>query len=895
MDSTKNEIYHYIKKISLKFTKENISLFSTQSISDQLRLSRSLTSQYLNQLQREKKLIKINTRPVYFIDPLALNSFYNTTLAHTNYLSVDELMKELENAEMNNADFNKLIGKKESLSYCIEQTIVAVTYPDNGLPVFIIGESGVGKTFFAKLTAEYISQNRYPNQNTAYFECFKYKNNTDLFCKTLNKVLEQSINEKRILIFDDIHFLSDKAFEMVISLLEHFYDQKKKQNKFYLILTSATSLDLSYKQKLSSKLPITISLPSLHERQISEIESFIHQFYKLESNKVHKSIFISSKVFNTFLRYDFSDNINGLRNAIQLSVANALVKQKNKEDPNLNIYMYDLNKFAIYEQIQDIYSRDSDNIMIEIDHMNSMLKLNKITIFLESLMKIYDQFNLSEITYHELLDLLIKQINEFYDSIQFDKSYYNDKIKSIEKVVSTIFEETEEIYRIYFPSVFNYALSHFIADRLQITSSISGFEAANYDKINSLYMVIKESFSKETIISDEIENALYQKLDMHIGKIELSIIILSIHIYNHNIYNTETLGIIVAHGNSTASSIADIANSLLGYRIFESLNMPYNIQMPEIAMKIKKIMRIKKNIKNLIMLVDMGSLEHLGDELKDLSNVNIGIINNISTGLVINIGYKILSNSSIDRILKKACDEYTIKYKMIRKEKKNRAILFTTENGDLINEKLVDLFKKSLPKKTGIHIIPYEFQSLIQEENRKSIFDTYEILFICGTLNPDIPSIPFVSIDSFLNITELSKISNFLYSYLNKAELDLFRNNLLLNFSMQNVVGYLTILDAKKIIDSVSHFLSTLQNKLKIKIDFNTSIGLIIHISCMIERLVTHSSIDEEIDVSLFTEKEMYTINLIRESLKNIQLNYGVSIPTYELLYIYDYIKAFLP
>ena len=50
-------------------------------------------------------------------------------------------------------------------------------------------------------------------------------------------------------------------------------------------------------------------------------------------------------------------------------------------------------------------------------------------------------------------------------------------------------------------------------------------------------------------------------------------------------------------------------------------------------------------------------------------------------------------------ILKKACDEYTIKYKIITKEKKERAIIFTSENGDIINKKLADLFKKSLPKK----------------------------------------------------------------------------------------------------------------------------------------------------------------------------------------------------
>ena len=67
-----------------------------------------------------------------------------------------------------------------------------------------------------------------------------------------------------------------------------------------------------------------------------------------------------------------------------------------------------------------------------------------------------------------------------------------------------------------------------------------------------------------------------QELDLHIGKLELVTIILSIHIFNHNIYNTETLGIIIAHGYSTASSVADITNTLLGYRLFEAVDMPYN-------------------------------------------------------------------------------------------------------------------------------------------------------------------------------------------------------------------------------------------------------------------------------------------------------------------------------
>ena len=710
MDSTKNEIYQYIKQISSKFSKNNAFMFSTQNICDKLRLSRNLTSQYLNQLQRENKLIKINSRPVYFIDPIALNNAYNATITHTDYLSIDELIYELEVAKVNNSNFNKLIGKKESLSYCIDQAIVAISYPDNGLPIFIVGESGTGKTYFAKVTAEYIIQNKFTNSLVTYFECFKYRNNQNLFINNLSRALEQT-NEKNIFIFDDIHFLSGESFEFIISLLEQTYEHNKSnENNNFLILTSSNSLDMTNRQKLSSKLPITIHIPSLQERQILEVANLIYLFYKTESDRIKKNIFVSSKVLNTLLNYKFTDNINGLRNAIQLSVANSLAKQKNKENHNLNIYMHDLHDYITYNNSNshDVNNYFIDNSMVEISNITQITKSNKTCDFLENIIKTYNQFDQSEITYNELLSSLIKHINEYYELIQLDKNYINKKMKSIEKTISSIFNEIEELYRVYFPSSFAYALSNIIANRLQITSFINNFEEENHETIDNLYSIITENFPKETVISDEIENIISQELDLHIGKLELVTIILSIHIFNHNIYNTETLGIIIAHGYSTASSVADITNTLLGYRLFEAIDMPYNVSMTEVATKIKKIMHIKRNIKNLIMLVDMGSLEHLGEELEDLSNVNIGIINNISTGLAINIGYKILSNFSIDLILKKACDEYTIKYKIITKEKKERAIIFTSENGDVINKKLADLFKKSLPKKQefiSYHII----------------------------------------------------------------------------------------------------------------------------------------------------------------------------------------------
>lgn len=44
------------------------------------------------------------------------------------------------------------------------------------------------------------------------------------------------------------------------------------------------------------------------------------------------------------------------------------------------------------------------------------------------------------------------------------------------------------------------------------------------------------------------------------------------------------------------------------------------------------------HLKNIILLVDMGSLEEIGDVISD--TMNVGVINNISTSLALNVGMK---------------------------------------------------------------------------------------------------------------------------------------------------------------------------------------------------------------------------------------------------------------
>ena len=65
-NSTKDLILSYLSDLSENFDFTQVNHFTASSISDEMHISRSLASQYLNELVKEKSVMKINSRPVYF-------------------------------------------------------------------------------------------------------------------------------------------------------------------------------------------------------------------------------------------------------------------------------------------------------------------------------------------------------------------------------------------------------------------------------------------------------------------------------------------------------------------------------------------------------------------------------------------------------------------------------------------------------------------------------------------------------------------------------------------------------------------------------------------------------------------------------------------------------------
>ena len=89
--------------------------------------------------------------------------------------------------------------------------------------------------------------------------------------------------------------------------------------------------------------------------------------------------------------------------------------------------------------------------------------------------------------------------------------------------------------------------------------------------------------------------------------------------------NDYAVGLIICHGYSTASSISNAANALLAEQVYVAFDMPLDVQVDEIVKKIDTYLNEKQFLDNALILVDMGSLELIGNKIRNRYDINIGI------------------------------------------------------------------------------------------------------------------------------------------------------------------------------------------------------------------------------------------------------------------------------
>ena len=150
---TRRELLDHLDKMTREAKLDSVDSFTTTRIATDINVSRTLASQYANELVREGLVVKVNSRPVIYLHKASFERLLQTTLDSCEYSSMSALLRD---AGVDKAkDFSRAVGNNLSLSPYIEQLKAAVSYPPHGLPVLIAGEAGTGKAFLARLMFEY--------------------------------------------------------------------------------------------------------------------------------------------------------------------------------------------------------------------------------------------------------------------------------------------------------------------------------------------------------------------------------------------------------------------------------------------------------------------------------------------------------------------------------------------------------------------------------------------------------------------------------------------------------------------------------------------------------------------------------------------------------------------
>lgn len=344
-----------------------------------------------------------------------------------------------------------------------------------------------------------------------------------------------------------------------------------------------------------------------------------------------------------------------------------------------------------------------------------------------------------------------------------------------------------------------------------------------------------------------------------------------------------------AHGYSTASSIADAVNKLLGKRVLDAFDMPLLTDVNDIILKIKEGLSEGRFTDNLILLVDMGTLEELGTIISECSSAHIGIINNISTKTALSVGEGIVNGEKTEDILRRTCEEAKIEYRLYDNVQKDAAILFTSESGTPMTNRVLQIFKDSFPKKLKVKLIAVDCSGGLHME-MEALCARYEILFISGTMNPQLPDIPYISLEDIITSESMEDMNRLLKRYMSREELNTFDEKLVQNFTLQNVLQYLTILDADKLLSYIKIAVDQLQNRMDCRFSVKTIIGIYIHICCLMERLVTKTPITDYVNLENFIRERQEFIRLLTESFRELTSQYNVELPISEIAYLHDYV-----
>lgn len=821
MKSVKECVYEYVQE-QIFSSRGEIDGLATKEVAEALNMQRSNVSALLNELVKEGRLIKTNTRPVIY------------TLADN------------ESRQVKDSALSQLIGANGSLKNAVQLAKAAVLYPTTSLNVLLSSKPGCGTTYFALLIYKFAIEQDIINKEGPYIKinCRHFDKNISVLSEELfgsdgdlgNSAFVRA--KGGMLFIDNIDLLDALQMSRLYTYLEtgRIYSEDKKQfiecHDLLLVLACAPRSDL----QLNRMIPVTIELPELKERPLEERFELINHFFSLEAIRSKKSIHASVEVIQALLLADFSYNVKGLNIQIKSACANAYVRVVHEPTQDIEIVIDDFSHqvrsglLKLKEKAEEIQNLIGVREYIYYDkeegYQTSFGK-NYEGDYYDAIKKQYEELSLLGINDQSIASIMNTHITNLFKSFSYHRSF--DDSNNLEQLSKIVDERVIELVTDFFLELKKawgreFKSNVFYGLCLHINALLTmNFDHKRID--NDQIVKIVEVYPKEYAAAVQFSTVLNAKLGLEIPIHETALIAMFL-VEQEESEEGHPVLLYVMHGHSTASSLRDVTNSLTQCENAYSYDLALNMSTDKALKELKVLIEDIDQGQGVVVIYDMGSIKTMLETIQEQTHVKIRTMNIPLTLIGIDVARKCQMETDVDYVYHMANLE--LKNMSRHQERRNEIIVtlcHTGEGGAVQLKRYIDQYSK-----LGFKTIPLNISSrdeLLQEViNLKK---TYHIHSFVGTYDPKLFGIPYIPISKIFENS--------------KEDLDrilMFEPASARTFNYDEVYNYLEEQFKYVSISKLKTVLPDIIDEFNVIYDLNADqrVGLFMHLACLTERLL---------------------------------------------------------
>lgn len=644
-------------------TADALSGFSAMAIADSLRQKRSIISHHLNNLHREQRVVKVNSRPVLFLPVEALRRHHRLAVRQGDYASIQALCAERQDS------LELLIGAQGSLQESLRQCKAAISYPGAGLPLLLRGPTGTGKSFLARQLWQYaIEQGILPPEAPfTVFNCAEYANNPELLTSKLfghakgaftgaDRAVSGLIETSNggVLFIDEVHRLPPEGQEKLF----HFMDNgtwrrlgessDERSATVRLIFASTEDLEKHFLATFIRRIPVIVKILPIAERGQYERLAFIHHFFRREAQRLHHDLSLDSEIISQLMQETLEGNVGGLENLIRNICASAWTFGQ-RDDGVLEVKAGQLPDRLLME-VPFTVPQTAERVMIYREggvfprvsgqHQEYLRLTENICGLCEELA----QENISARTFDKLV---YQNLTLYLDALmnkESPRARQDKRLRFIEDVGKAIAAH----YDLELNAEFAYLTGRYLT-----SLPLTPVEASPSVR-HVMLRWLEEAPGLAQRVAQKLLDVVNNKYDLLIDTLDRLVVAAIVSNAIDATSGGKVKALIIAHGYSTASSIAGVANRLIGEKIYHAMDMPMEVAFSDVSRAIVDYLQHTDTRAGVMVLIDMGYTKEIADALLSVIHGPLVVVDNVTTRLALNVASEIALQKNIEQIAERS-------------------------------------------------------------------------------------------------------------------------------------------------------------------------------------------------------------------------------------------------